>query len=982
MNLASLIRGLGHRRDLGRRAPAASPPTAPADRPAGMFRRVVDRNGRISFPYISLLDAELFGIDPAALMADASVFIDLIHPEDRLGWREVVAATSKTLERFDHAYRIVNHVGETRHIRTIAQGRRRDDGAVVWDGVSIDVTEQRRAAEVLRDREAQLAEIANNIPGAVYRRVLHADGRITIPFHSGQDSELVGNAIDADSLSDNFIEWIDPPHREAWKAAVHASATKMERFDHQYRVRSKSGAPIWLRSIAKPKRMPNGEVVWDGVGIDITAQKEAEQQLQTSEQRFRDFANAASDWLWETDPQGRFIYLSPGFAAAMGRAEADALTHTPWDIAGIDPDAEPAWRALRADLAARAPFRDFACIFTTPDGGHRHARMSGVPAFDIDDRFIGYRGTARDITERVRAEEALRENVAKLRAVLESIADEVFVKDLDGRYILYNAAGAALLGRTVGEFLGRTAAEVLPPATAERIAAADREIQETGLPTAVEIEIDVGGISHHILTVRNLYRDRNGKVAGIVGVGRDITSRKHMEDELREREATLRAILEGISDSVFVKDLESRVVLLNEASRMITGQEPSAVIGLNTAEIFPCEPDRIALYDETDRQLLKTGEPVKMEFTYTHEGQLRHAITSKSLYRDTDDRPLGIVGVTRDITERKHMEEALREREARLRAILYSIDDAVFVKDSEGRHVLVNKASAAITGLAADQIIGLKADELGGENPQLAALYNATDKQLLDTGRPVSFDLTYRKGGELRHAVSKKSLYRDARGRTLGIVGVTRDITERKHMEEALREGAATLRAILDGISDFVYVKDLEGRYTLVSGAADDYYGLPIQKLIGHTSSEIFPPDVAAIFEDSDREALETGAPVDFEVVVSAEGRRAHYMGTKSVYRDNDGRALGLVGVARDVTEHRRMEAELHRAQRMEAIGRLTGGIAHDFNNLFAIIVGSLELLDEQIQDNDDMRRRVRRAMEASHRGAALTERLLVSSSK
>ena len=179
--------------------------------PGTVYQRILHPDRHLTYPYIAGRTKELFDIDLDELSADPSLIFDAMHPEDREEWNSALKVSGTKLTRMDHQYRIYSKSGEVRWARTISTPHRAPDGAVVWHGVEVDVTEQKRAEAALRESQAQLLEIAENVPGSVYRRILHRDGTISYSFQSRRAKELFD--LDPDAIlgdPESFFEAIHP----------------------------------------------------------------------------------------------------------------------------------------------------------------------------------------------------------------------------------------------------------------------------------------------------------------------------------------------------------------------------------------------------------------------------------------------------------------------------------------------------------------------------------------------------------------------------------------------------------------------------------------------------------------------------------------------------------------------------------------------------------------------------------------------------
>jgi PAS domain S-box-containing protein len=216
-----------------------------------------------------------------------------------------------------------------------------------------------------------------------------------------------------------MLERIHPEDRLAVQRTTGQAAREGKDYDHEYRLMMPDGSIKYVRAVARATRDSAGRVEFVGSVSDITATKEAERKLRDSEQRFRDYAETASDWFWETGPDHRVTLISE-HSDPTGTAYSAVLGLTRWDIAP-DADLEPEkWREHRAALDAHIPFRDLVYRSRDCNGQTIYVRTSGKPFFDAGGNFLGYRGVCTDVTAAIRAdqaEEALRKAQAELAHV-------------------------------------------------------------------------------------------------------------------------------------------------------------------------------------------------------------------------------------------------------------------------------------------------------------------------------------------------------------------------------------------------------------------------------------------------------------------------------------------------------------------------------------------------------------------------------------
>jgi two-component system cell cycle sensor histidine kinase/response regulator CckA len=205
---------------------------------------------------------------------------------------------------------------------------------------------------------------------------------------------------------------------------------------------------------------------------------------------------------------------------------------------------------------------------------------------------------------------------------------------------------------------------------------------------------------------------------------------------------------------------------------------------------------------------------------------------------------------------------------------------------------------------------------------------------------------------------------------------------QRRQSDIALEEKNALLKSIFEGTGDAVYIKDLEGRYVIVNPAFAKYFEKPAEQIVGKTAAQMFDFATARRLSETDRLVIETGRAQTFEYDLPMVNGTRTFLAMKSPYQDGQAKTIGVIVVARDITEYRAMEERLRQSQKMEAIGTLAGGVAHDFNNLLMVIAGYGSVLNEALAGEPKLRGQVEQIQKASERAAALTRQLLAFSRK
>ncbi|MFO0997042.1 MAG: PAS domain-containing protein [Alphaproteobacteria bacterium] len=516
--------------------------------PGVFYRRILHADGQLSYPYVEGRARELYGVDLSGGGAGPTSNPPLIYPGDRDEWLAALKTSAETLAPFDHEMRLVNPSGHVWWVRSMAWPRRLANGDVIWDGVEFDVTARRQTQERLQRSEEFLAAIAANIPGDVFRRILHADGRLSFTYVSSRAREIFG--VDADAIRSDakaFVAVIHPGDRDAWHEAVDRSARSLERFDHEFRTEDGSGGYRWVRSIAQPRRLENGDVVWDGVTIDIDAVKRAEQALQEREARLSTLTANLPGVIFQrirhADGSVSYPYMSQqarqfyGFDPEQLMADPSIIRQT-----AVEEDRQSYQDALEASAHSFAPLR-WEGRERTRTGEIRWVQVFAQPR-PLENGDILWDGLTLDVTDRKLAEQALHESEERLRAITANLAANVYRRVLhaDGR-VSYPYISWGLL-----EWLGLDPKG--PLADPERFLAASHPDDLPALVAAYERSartlapfdlerrmILPSGEVRWLHGVANPRRMANGDIVWD-GVTLDITERKLVQEALAEaREA-------------------------------------------------------------------------------------------------------------------------------------------------------------------------------------------------------------------------------------------------------------------------------------------------------------------------------------------------------------------------------------------------------------------------------------------------------------
>lgn len=334
-------------------------------------------------------------------------------------------------------------------------------------------------------------------------------------------------------------------------------------------------------------------------------------------------------------------------------------------------------------------------------------------------------------------------------------------------------------------------------------------------------------------------------------------------------------------------------------------------------------------------------------------------------------------------------DKALRESEQKYRMVVEnSLQGLGILQD--GRFVFCNQAFANMMGYSVEELLSISSEEmlkLVHPDDQAAMLTRHRDRL---AGKPVPARYEYRgirkDGTEVWLEAYASQIEYNGRA---AVQSAFVDVTERKKAEKALRESekalknsAEYLNQIINCLGDPVFVKDDKHRFLVVNDACCAFTGKKREELLGHTIVSDLPSELAKALADEERRLLESGRELVSEESIPDGLGKQHTMMTKTTMLTDKNGNKQIVGVMRDVTEYKLLQAQFLQSQKMEAIGVLAGGIAHDFNNLLTVIRGYTELLLEDVSSTDSRRRDLEEIAKAAQKANSLTSQLLAFSRK
>ncbi len=814
---------------------------------------------------------DVLGYRPEEADSTLGWWTQRIHPDDRQRVRDQVSDAVVNRSSFAIEYRVRNKNNQYLYVWDKGLIIRNATGkAIRVVGSTLNITADKQADMALREKEQRLSAIAANIPGTVYRAVLHPDGTMSLPYINEGLRELTGlEPNEVMTQPERLLTIIHPDDRSHFDQVLRHRYVTLEPVQHEYRIITTSGQVKWLHNIARYFRMDNGDVVVDGVALEITQTKQTQEALQESE--------------------------------------------------------------------------------------------------------------------------------ARLQAILDNSPTAVFVKDLQGRYLMVNRQCERNMRLSREQMIGKTDYDLFPQATADQFIANDREVFLAQTPLIREEEAQLADGLHTHMNVKFLLFDATGVPYAICGIGTDITERKRAEvalqqlneelenrvrertaeleqlneilineiarrataeASLRQREQEFKALVENAPDVIARYDRELRHVYVNPAVELATGLPPEGWIGKTNLELGMSE-EAVSIWCQTLQTVFETGQEQLMEFDFLTPSGLKYYQIRLVPEFAGDGSIETLLGISRDITTLKQAEAEIRANEERFRTSVETMLDCFgiysAVCDRSGKIVdfkteYLNAAACKNQRVTQEEVIGKGLCELL-PNHRESGLFDEYC-QVVETGNPlIKEDLIY----EDVYGEERLTRAYDVRIAKLndGFVAAWRDITERKQAEDAVRESEERFRQIAENIQE-VFWMNTPNPYQII-------YVSPAYEQIWERTCESLYEQPLSWFdathpEDCDwvRSLLEKPIQEEFDIeyrIVRPDGSIRWIRDRAFPIQNSQGQVYRVAGIAEDITARKQVEEETYKMLQKERElsdlkSRFVSMTSHEFRTPLTTIQSSAELLE------------------------------------
>ena len=636
---------------------------------------------------------------------------------------------------------------------------------------------------------------------------------------------------------------------------------------------------------------------------DITDQARLQAQLEEERAYNRGLIEASVDGLLTVDESMQITDVNDTMCRMVGRPRTQLIGSS---FPAYFSEVERAAEGVRLTFKEGA-VTNYVLTLKAGDGHEVPVSFNAAVFKDHAGRVRGIFASARDITSQKQLEVQLQASQTYTRSLIESNIDALMTTDSTGIITDVNQQMMELTGRTREEVIGTPFKEYFTdPARAE---------------DGVKLVLREGKVTNYELTARSktghekvvsynatTFFDRDGKLQGVFAAARDITEQKKLEQQLRDQQNYLRGLIESSVDGLITVDPQGIISDVNDRMCEMTGYTRAELLGTRFADYFT-EPERAR---SGVQQTFEAGYATEYALTLVSRNRRRLQVSfNASVFKDASGNVRGIFASARDITDRVRLEEQLREQQTYLRGLIESSVDGLITVDPQGFITDVNEQMCRMTGFTREELLGSPFKQYFTE-PGRADI---GVKRTLAEGIVTNYDLVLRtKTGRKATVSFNASVFRAGDGRLQGIFASARDISEQARLQAQLVEQQAYNRSLIEASADAQFAIAPDGIITDVNEEAT--------RLTGYSRKHLMNSRFATYFTDPEQaragvqRTLAEARVVGYELVlITRYARRIPVGFNAGVFTDANGKPLGILAAARDITEQKQLEQQLRHQQ-------------------------------------------------------------------
>ncbi len=648
------------------------------------------------------------------------------------------------------------------------------------------------------------------------------------------------------------------------------------------------------------------------LSLNIFQRREMQRILAQSERRLDLALQVSQDGLWDWNLITGECYFSPRWYEAMGLNPARVPGHiSAWEDRVHPDDLEEIRARLARHQAGASDLYESEHRLMHGDGRYRwHRVRAKVVAWTDGGRPARMIGVESDVTRRLEVERTLQEKQAQLDAIFENSPAEIFLKDVEGRYVRISREFERRFNVRNKDVVGKLPEDIHYQSLGKFVREHDLEVLNTGKPVLREEHARLGDDDqeHVFLTLKFPTLDEEGRVTGLGAIATDVTELKRAERELAERDRLLRLVYDNVPMLLAYVDRDLRFRVVNREAEQWYQRPLANIVGHKLEEVVGAEA-WTQIKPDAERAL--RGERVQLDGPRDYAGGTRWVTGSIVPDVEESGEVQGYCLMAVDITQRKLAEDAVRANESLLRLIYDNVPVMLAYVDRDLRYRTANAQCATWFGKPIEKIIGQRVADVVGSDAW-AEIKPEIDRAF--TGETVMVDGLRPYAGGPRWVSGSVVPNFDENGMVQGYCVMLADITERKQAEEKLKTSEQLLRLVYNHVPVWLAYVDSDQRYQLINHEAARWLGLPAEEVIGHTVAEILGEKPYEAVRYLIERAL-GGEIVAREGQAVFRGKRRYVSGMYVPHRDENGEVSGFIALLSDMSDRKKTEDELKQGE-------------------------------------------------------------------
>ncbi|MEG4395271.1 PAS domain S-box protein [Microcoleus sp. BROC3] len=811
-------------------------------------------------------------------------------------------------------------------------------GRKILVGIIRDITLDRRKQLALKESEARLRQLAANLPGIIYQFRLSTDGKKSFPYISSGSRDLY--EWEPENIQQNpelIFSCIHPDDRRKIEESLAVSAANMQPWQQEWRAIVPSGKFKWMQGVARPERVdcpteigPEGDIVWEGMVLDITNLKQTEAALRESEARFRSLVENIPGAICRSlyDADWTMVFISDEIEAISGYAAGDFIYNNRLSFASIvhEADKEMVDRQVSAAVESRQPY-NLEYRIVRADGAVRWMSERGRPTYNLEGLVLWLDGAIFDITDRKQAELTL----CLVTQAVNSASDAIAIADLDGCSIYHNQAFIQRYGYTVDE-LNNAGGPAVMYAKSQDLRKLFRLLRK-GLSWSTEIELKAknGEIQETQLRA-DCIKDSASQPIGMMAIIADLTELKRAESALKLSQERLLLAVSGSSLGLWDWNIATGETYFDPHWKSMLGYEETEIENhIQGLESLLHPEDRPKVMESLNSYWEGSTDIYEVEFRLLNKAGNWQWIMAMGKVVEYDEwgGPLRMTGTHKDISARVAAEAEKTQLIASLQLLAEQLQEAQKIArignwefDIEAEFITWSEEMFRVYGRKLNRPPTM--EELFEQiHPDDKERFREVVQQVVTEGTAYDIDhRIYFPSGEIRHVNGKGQAVKNELGQVVRLFGTAMDITNRKKAEIALQESEHRFRAVFEQAAIGIVKVWRDGQFLNANQGFCNIVGYSQLELKTRNIGDIsHPEDVAADVESRDR--LLAGEILNYSIekrFVRKDGSFVWTNMTVSLVRDAFGEPNYVIAVIEDISARKLAEAILRQQLKRERL--------------------------------------------------------------